>query len=78
MNEFVTCCIVFLVAVSSVLTVPVAATAHDGIRETNAPIGIPVCTGDVHLGDRDAVQVLEDNDGRKHEFAVRHREQTIV
>jgi hypothetical protein len=167
MNEFVTCCIVFLVAVSSVLTVPVVATAHDGIRETNATlpafaelepgwntmkpggettcahgtdfefyvragdirklmiyfygggacwdaegcvegstiynqyirpdrhpdrmhgifdlahpgnpftgysmIGIPVCTGDVHLGDRDTVYIIEDEDNRRREFTIRHR-----
>jgi len=36
-------------------------------------VGIPVCTGDVHLGDRDAVYTLEDEDGERTEFTIHHR-----
>ncbi len=36
-------------------------------------VGIPVCTGDVHLGNRDAVYTLEDEDGERTEFTVHHR-----
>ncbi len=41
-------------------------------------IGIPVCTGDVHVGDRDTTYILEDEDGELHEFVIRHRGQTNV
>ncbi len=36
-------------------------------------VGIPVCTGDVHLGDRDVVYTLEDEDGERTEFTIHHR-----
>jgi hypothetical protein len=172
MNEFIRCCIVFVFAVSAVLTVPVETRARDSIWETNAPlpafaelepgwntmkpggettcahgtdfefyvragvirklmiyfygggacwdakgcvegstiynqyirpdrhpdrllgifdldhpenpftgytmIGIPVCTGDVHVGNRDVRYVLEDEDGVEREFVIRHRGQTNV
>ena len=39
-------------------------------------VTVPVCTGDVHVGDRDAVYVVEGNDGSRREFMVHHRGQT--
>ncbi len=41
-------------------------------------IGIPVCTGDVHLGDRDTTYVLETEDGKHDGFTIRHRGITNV
>jgi acetyl esterase/lipase len=41
-------------------------------------VGIPVCTGDVHLGDRDAVYTLEREDGERTEFTIHHRGLTNV
>jgi manganese oxidase len=38
-------------------------------------VTVPVCTGDVHLGDRDAVYVLEGDEGSRREFTVHHRGQ---
>jgi hypothetical protein len=34
---------------------------------------VPVCTGDLHLGDRDALYVARGDDGEPREFTVRHR-----
>ena len=41
-------------------------------------IGIPVCTGDVHLGARDTTYVLETDDGEPEKFKIRHQGMTNV
>lgn len=41
-------------------------------------IGIPVCTGDVHLGNRDQDYVLHENDGTTRAYTIRHRGQINV
>jgi hypothetical protein len=38
-------------------------------------VGIPDCTGDVHLGNSDQVYVLRGNDETSREFMIRHRGQ---
>ena len=38
-------------------------------------VGIPNCTGDVHLGNLDQVYVLQGNDQTSQEFTIRHRGQ---
>jgi hypothetical protein len=41
-------------------------------------ISIPVCTGDVHLGNRDQDYVLHENDGTTRAYTIRHRGQINV
>jgi hypothetical protein len=36
-------------------------------------VAIPVCTGDSHLGDRDAVYTLENDQGEETQFTIYHR-----
>jgi hypothetical protein len=57
----------------------------DGILNFNHPenpfkdytiIAIPYCTGDAHLGNRDAVYATTDKSGKEVQFTVHHRGQT--